>query len=459
MEKITVIGAGLVGSILSAYLARQGYEVSVFDKRPDPTLHGALGGRSINLALSYRGWKAIDELGLRKSIEDISIPMKGRSIHQLNGQIDFQPYGTENEALYSVSRGMLNKILVEEVKKGENIKCYFNHECTGLDYRTNEISFNTLEGNLTIAANRIFAADGANSAVRESLSKDGIFNAVYEPLSHGYKELLIPAGNNGKHKIEKNALHIWPRGGNMLIALPNFDGSFTSTIFLPHEGDYEEEYNFSSLENNGIGIIGMFQDLFSDAIGIMPDFVKSYGPNEKESTLGTHYCNPWNFEDKVLLIGDSAHGVVPFYGQGMNAGFQDCIYLNNLINNHKGDWKTIFSTFSEKRKPDLDALANLSLYNFIEMRDKVSDNKFLLQKDIERYVSSEHPGKWTDLHYLVTFTDVPYSKAKEIGDLQSRIMESVMSEPDVDVKWKNWAGFRSNITKKILNSLEDSNQK
>jgi len=359
--------------------------------------------------------------------------------------------------LYALSRALLNNILIEEAKKYKNVKFYFNHKCKLIIPQTKQIFFETANDRIhQVVADRIFAADGANSIVRGALSEIKASVVEYKHLSHGYKELTIPADEDGDYKLSKNALHIWPRKNNMLIALPNADGSFTATLFLPHESNSSEEPSFSSLANNLEGISELFYNNFSDAVEVMPNFISDFKASEKPSNLGTLYSNPWHFEDKVLLIGDAAHAVVPFYGQGMNAGFQDCTYLNELITENKDDWSTIFKTFSEQRKPDLDALAQLSLDNFIEMRDKVGNPKFLLQKEIERWVTSQHPNEWTDLHYLVTFTHTPYAKAMEVGNKQSEVMERIMADPSTSSKWEsNDLSLKQEIAKDMLNLLKD----
>lgn len=383
--------------------------------------------------------------------------MKGRGIHQIDGRVNFQPYGQEGESLYALSRALLNKTLIEEAKAYKNVKFNFNHECKSISPQTKELFFETANGKTKqVVADRIFAADGANSVVRTGLIEFEASTVDYKSLSHGYKELMIPADEDGDYKLSKNALHIWPRKNNMLIALPNSDGSFTATLFLPHESELFNEPSFNSLENNLERISNFFYNSFEDAVKVMPNFISDFNVNEKPSNLGTLYSNPWHFEDKVLLIGDAAHAVVPFYGQGMNAGFQDCTFLNELITEHKGDWNKIFTTFTEQRKPDLDSLAQLSLDNFIEMRDKVGDSKFLLQKEIERWVTSEYLDEWTDLHYLVTFTDTPYTKAKDIGNRQSEVMERIMADPDTSSKWKsNDLSLRQEIAKDMLDFLKD----
>lgn len=419
----TIVGAGLVGSLLSLYLAKKGHQVNVYERRPDMRKSSIGGGRSINLALSDRGWKALEGIGIGEDIKNVAIPMYKRVMHDVRGNLTSQPYGKEGQAIYSVSRGGLNMALMDLAEANPAIKLHFNQQVTNVDLRTNTIEFHNPETNTDskVEADRIFGADGAFSMVRLALQKTDRFEYSQHYLEYGYKELTIAPGENGTWQLEKNALHIWPRGQYMMIALPNLDGSFTCTMFFPYEG----EHSFSALQTEA-DVQKFFEDVFPDAVPLMPELLQDFFQNPTGS-LVTVKCFPWSFEDKVLLIGDAAHAIVPFYGQGMNAGFEDCTVLNQLLNAHDEDWETIFKEFQQQRKPNADAIADLAVENFVEMRDKVADPRFLLQKKIESKISAMYPGQWIPLYTMVTFSpDMPYSKALKNGRKQEKIMKKLM---------------------------------
>ena len=327
-----IMGAGLVGSLLAGYLKKHGYEVSIYERRPDMRIDDISAGRSINLALSDRGWRGLEGVGLTDEVKNIAIPMKGRMIHNPDVSLTFQPYGKEGQAIYSVSRGGLNCILMNEAERlGASI--HFNKRCKSVDVISNEIKIEDSNGNdSTIKADFIFGADGAFSAVRHDMMFTDKFNYSQQYLEHGYKELSIPATENGSHRLEKNALHIWPRGGYMLIALPNLDGTFTCTLFMPFKGSP----SFDTLDSPG-KVVAFFRDIFPDALDLMPHLEEEYFINPA-SSLAIIKCYPWTVNNKIMLIGDAAHAIVPFYGQGMNAGFEDCVDLEKLMIKHKFDW-------------------------------------------------------------------------------------------------------------------------
>lgn len=443
MKKIAVVGAGLVGSMLSEYLAKRGYNVDVFERRPDLRNAEIIGGRSINLALSTRGWKALQGIDLEARVREISLPMKGRSMHAKDGTLTFQKYGKDDQAIYSVSRGMLNQIMLNAADENEHVVMYFDRKCLDIDLKTNTIKFeNTVNGEVEKRRfDHIFGTDGAFSAIRRRLQKTDRFNYSQFYLKHGYKELTIPPNNDGSHKIDKEALHIWPRGEFMLIALPNLDGSFTVTLFLPFEGIT----SFNTLDTDE-KVWAFFQDQFPDVLELMPGLISDWHENPK-SSLVTVKCSPWNVQDKVLILGDASHGIVPFYGQGMNSGFEDCTLLAEVMDSTE-DWLERFDTFSRKRKPDTDAIAELAFRNHIEMRDKTGDPKFLLQKKIESRFYSIHPEKWMPLYSQVTFSHIPYSEALATGDKQQAIMDVVMEDPEIENNWDSQA-----IEKKILSLI------
>jgi kynurenine 3-monooxygenase len=421
-KKIAIIGAGLVGSLLSLYLAKRGYTIDLYERRTDMRINNLDSGRSINLALSDRGWKALRGIGIEEEVRNVAIPMYGRMMHDEEGNLTYQPYGKEGQAIYSVSRGGLNMALMNLSEPNPDISYYFNCQVTDMDLRNNEVYIRNNETGLNeiISPEIVFGTDGAFSMVRNALQKTERFNYEQNYLEYGYKELTIPATALGGWALEKNALHIWPRGNYMMIALPNLDGSFTCTLFFPFEG----ELSFRAIKDD-TDLLNFFQKVFPDVLHLMPDLAEDYFSHPIGS-LVTIKCFPWSYDGKVLLLGDASHAVVPFYGQGMNAGFEDITVLDKLLENFDGNWETLFKTFEQHRKPDTDAIADLAVMNFIEMRDKVADPRFLLRKKIETKISQQYPDKWIPMYAMVTFTDLPYSFALESGQQQDKIMKKVM---------------------------------
>jgi kynurenine 3-monooxygenase len=424
-KEIIVLGAGLVGSLLSIYLARRGYSVHIYERRPDMRKENIPAGRSINLALSDRGWRGLKGAGIEEEIRKVAIPMHGRMMHSVRGELSYQPYGEKGQSIFATSRGILNCVMMTEAEK-HGVTISFNERCTGMDLETATVFFEDKQ----VQGSVIFGSDGAYSAARlqMQLSTDR-FNYSQSYLQHGYKELLIPAGENESFRMEKHALHIWPRGGYMLIALPNIDGSFTCTLFFPYAG----EDSFSSIRTKE-DCTRFFQRVFPDVVPMMPTLLEDFFQNPTGS-LVTVKCFPWSYRDRVCLIGDSAHAILPFYGQGMNCGFEDCVILDALIGKYKGDWGTIFREFQDTRKPDGDAIAELAYLNFIEMRDRVGSPHFLLQKKIEARIHERHPSKWLPLYSQVTFSEIPYSTALANGKRQEEIMQRVMQLKDIETKW------------------------
>jgi len=431
---IVISGSGLVGSLLSIYLAKRGHKVDIYERRPDMRKAKISAGKSINLALSDRGWRGLEGVGIAEEIRKIAIPMYGRLIHHKDGSTAYQPYGKENQAIYSVSRGAINMKLMDLAEKYPNISIHFNERCEFVDKNTGTIKFVNVETNnvTTLNPDLVFGADGAFSAVRLNMQlQHDRFDYQQFYIEASYKELSIPAGENGSFLIEKNALHIWPRGSFMMIALPNLDGSFTCTLFLTHEGT---EKSFEQLKTKE-DVLKFFNEEFPDAVPLMPTLVDDFFTNPT-SSLVTVKCYPWVFNNKIALIGDAAHAIVPFYGQGMNCGFEDCVVLNNLIEKHKEDWPKILKEYQTLRKPDGDAIADLAIMNFVEMRDKTADPKFLLQKKIEARFSEKYPDKWIPLYSMVTFSPhIRYSTALKEGLRQEAIMQEIMALPDIEQKW------------------------
>ena len=446
-KNITVLGAGLVGSLLSIYLAKRGHKVNLYERRPDMRTEKMSAGKSINLALSDRGWKGLEGTGIGDEIRKVAIPMHGRMIHHANGGIDFQPYGEKNQAIWSVSRGGLNMELMNLAERNSGVKIFFNERCSSIDLKNSTAQFENHETKKVtdVKSDVIFGADGAFSAARLQLQlSTDRFEYSQNYIEHGYKELSIPAGKNGEFLIEKNALHIWPRGGYMLIALPNMDGSFTCTLFFPFEG--QESFQAISNEQE---LMTFFTRVFPDAVPLMPTLAQDFFRNPTGS-LVTVRSFPWSYKDKLCLIGDAAHAIVPFFGQGMNCGFEDCTVLDQLMNSADNDWEKLFRSFESSRKPNSDAIADLALQNFIEMRDLVGDKKFLLRKKIEARVHDRHPDKWLSLYSQVTFSpDIPYSTALANGKKQDAIMKKVMAVDKIEAKWDS-----EEIDRLIINLLD-----
>lgn len=443
-KDVTIIGAGLVGSLLSIYLAKRGYRVSIFERRPDMRKEKISAGRSINLALSDRGLLALDKVGLADEIKNISIPMHGRHIHNMDGSTAFQPYGKEGQFINSVSRGTLNMKLMDLAEQ-HGVQIQFNHKCSAIDWKTNTINFE-LPGSQPVAhhSQLIFGSDGAFSAARmqHQLQHDK-FNYSQYYIDCGYKELTIPPTAAGEFAMEVNALHIWPRKDYMLIALPNLDKTFTCTLFFPFEGPA----SFSNLTTKE-KVQAFFSTTFPDAIAMMPDYVNEFF-NNPTSSLVTVKCFPWVREDKFALIGDAAHAIVPFFGQGMNCGFEDCRVLDELIDENGDDWATILQRYQLLRKPDGDAIADLAINNFIEMRDRTADPKFLLQKKIEARLHDKYPGQWIPAYSQVTFSPhIRYSEALQRGQQQEAIMQEVMKTPGIEENWQS-----EELEKMILDKL------
>ena len=426
--KVAVVGSGLVGSLLAIYLRKAGHTVHIYDRSPD-IRKIVFSGRSINLAMSNRGWKALDKVGVGDAVREIAIPMDKRAIHLVD-KLNFQTYGQEGEAIYSISRGILNRKMID-LAEAAGAEFFFDEKIW--DVTLKEATLHTGETERGVWEEKhydmVFGADGAFSRIRHRMQRQSMFNYSQEFLNIGYKELNIPANADGTHKLDKNSFHIWPRGEYMLIALPNLDGSFTCTLFMPFEG----ENSFDSLKDVS-DVTAFFEKNFPDSIDVIPMLAEDFFKNPT-STLVTMKCFPWTYDDKVALIGDACHAIVPFYGQGMNAGFEDISVLYEMIEKYGDDWQKIFSEYQDSRKPNADAIAELSYRNFMEMSSKTADDKFLLQKKIEKLFSERHPEKWIPLYSRVTFSDRPYSEALAIGDLQNEIMQKVLKTENIENIW------------------------
>lgn len=441
-KKIAIVGSGLVGTLLAIYLKKQGHTVHVFDRSPDiRTVE--FSGRSINLVMSNRGWKTLQDIGLEHEIKKIGIPVDKRAIHLQEGKLNYQYYGKDGEAIFSLSRGVLNRKMID-LAENAGAEFFFNRKIWDVSLATATLyEGETEQGEWTeLKYDLVFGADGAFSRIRHRMQRQSMFDYSQEFMKLGYKELHIPANTDGTHKIDKNSLHIWPRGNFMLMALANLDGSFTCTLFMPFEG----ENSFEQLKDEAT-LVSFFANYFPDTKEVIPDLVKDFFKNPT-SYLAIMKCYPWAYQDKVALIGDSAHAIVPFYGHGMNAGFEDITILNEFILKFGDDWNTIFAEYQKSRKPNADAIAELSRRNFVEMSSKTADEKFLLQKKIEKWFSDKHPDKWMPLYSRVTFSLQPYSEALAIGDFQNKIMEEVMQIENIEQKWNS-----NEVEQKIISLL------
>lgn len=446
-KHITIIGAGLVGSLLGIYLSKKGYRVSIFEGRSDMRRQKVEAGRSINLALSDRGIKALREVGIADEVMQIAIPMYGRHIH-VSGREDFQPYGKEGQCIFSVSRGALNEKLMN-LAEAHGADIHFDHKLQSIDFKNKILCLQHDDHSETVSFERLFGADGAYSAARLShMLQHDQFEYHQTYIDCGYKELSIPAGDNGSFLLEKNALHIWPRKDYMFIALPNVEGSFTGTLFFPWRGDT----SFEKLTTDA-DVEKFFKETFSDVVPLIPDLTRQFF-DHPTSSLVTVKCYPWVRNDRFCLIGDAAHAIVPFFGQGMNAGFEDCSVLNALMETHEENWEVVLEQFQQLRKPDADAIADLAVDNFFEMRARTADPRFLLQKKMEARLHDRHPDKWIPAYSQVTFSPhIRYSEALRNAQKQEAIMQQIMSEPGLEKKWDS-----PEIEREILDLLEEQSR-
>lgn len=428
-RNIAIIGSGLVGSLLAIYLKKRGHTVTVFDRRQDVRIV-EFSGRSINLAMSNRGWNALKKAGIDKEIRKLALPLDKRAMHLNDQPLYFQKYGKDGEAIYSISRGILNRRMID---LAEEAGAVFRFEEKVWDIELAEAKIYTGETEKgewkEYQFDHVFGADGAFSRVRHKMQRQSRFNYSQEFIDVGYKELTIPANENGTHKLDNASFHIWPRGEFMLIAMPNLNGSFTCTLFLPFEGAVSFE-NLKTEKQAEDFFSKYFPDIKDDISNLTRDFFR-----HPTSAMVTIKCFPWTYEDKIALIGDAAHAIVPFYGQGMNAGFEDISVLDDLMEKYVDDWNMIFQEYQVLRKPDGDAIAELSFRNFIEMSQKTASMEFLLRKKIEKHFSEKYPKKWIPLYSRVTFSDKSYAEALAIGDRQRAIMDQVMKLEKIETEW------------------------
>lgn len=432
-ENILIVGAGLCGSLLALRLGQRGYKVTVMESRPDLRKVDISAGRSINLAFSDRGIRAMKMVGIADKVMPLCIPMHGRLVHDVEGNTFMSNYsGRENEYINSISRGDLNALLLTEAEEHEAVDITFNKKCTGIDIEENIATFYCYETkkDIEVKADVIIGTDGAGSILRKSyyLERKFLFSYSQNYLNHGYKELSIPATETGGFRTEKNALHIWPRGDFMIIALPNLDGSFTVTLFLSYD---EGEFNFNNLTTKE-RVQAFFEKEFPDLLPLIPNLTTEYFENPT-APLGTVKCSPWSYKNNTLLMGDAAHAIVPFYGQGMNASFEDVVVLNEVLDQHEGDWEVVFKAFEKTRKKDTDAIADLAIDNYYEMRDHVANPIFKEKRKLEMDLEKNFPEQYFSKYSMVTFNeDIPYSKAMEIGRAQDKALLNMIADDEID---------------------------
>jgi len=433
-QTITLIGAGLNGPLLAIGLVQRGFKVEIYERRPDMRRVRVSAGRSINLALSTRGIYALMQVGLWEAMRKIIIPMKGRMMHAVSGELTFQPYGKdEREVINSISRAELNMALMNAAEEA-GVTLHFEQRCTGIDLKTGEIRVRDEQSGEenVVETEVVIGCDGSASAIRNEMLKMNRFNFSQQYLDYGYKELTIPAGAQGEHLLDTHALHIWPRGNHMLIALPNIDGTFACILFLPFEG----ADSFAGI-NSPAGVSEFFQRRFPDAAALMPQLAENYFGNPT-GTMVTVKCSPWHVRGRSLLLGDAAHAIVPFFGQGLNCGFEDCTTLLEMLDAEGADWEKVFAKFEKSRKVNTDAIADLAIENFVEMRDRVADPKFLFRKKVELALEAKFPGRFVPKYAMVTFHRVPYSVALERGAKQDGILDQLCAgiERVEDLDWR-----------------------
>ncbi|MEV0285834.1 MULTISPECIES: NAD(P)/FAD-dependent oxidoreductase [unclassified Kribbella] len=411
--KIAIVGAGLTGSLLACFLARRGLEVTLYERRPDPRIGQAERGRSINLAISERGLDALRRIGLVEQVMADALPMKGRMIHPVDGPLDFQQYSADGErAINSISRGALNNALLSAAAAAPGVSVVFEHRLVELDSAAGRMVFATPSGKVAAEADVVLGADGAGSAVREQMLAEGIVAEHVDFLDYGYKELSIPAAG-GDFALDPGALHIWPRGTSMMIALPNPDKSFTCTLFWPAG-------SFDAL-TDAAGIEAHFREHYPDLLPLAPDLVSDY-LNNPVGVLGTVHALPWQAHGRTALIGDAAHAIVPFYGQGANCAFEDVVELDRCLGDTGGSWARALPLFEARRRENTEAIADMALANFVEMRDKVASPVFRLTKRIEHALERAFPGRYVSRYELVSFSTTPYAEVQQRVRRQHQVL-------------------------------------
>jgi len=429
-ENAIIVGGGLVGCLLAVYLSKRGYRVDVFDRNPDPRGAQANPGRAINLTICDRGFKALDKVGAGDLVRRISVPAYGRMIHSLNGELNYQPYGNNGEAIYSVLRTDLGTTLMEFAEQQPNVEFHFDQKCVGLELEPLKVEFeeNGSSRRKRWEAARVFGADGTFSAVRTLMQRMSRFNYSQEYLDQGYKELPVPESSQAAWSREKKVLHMWPRGRYVLLGFPNTDGSFTCSLHMPFEGNP----SYASIKTAN-DVTAFFRAEFPDVVDEISDLVEKYFAHPPNPML-TVRCAPWTFEGKVALIGDAAHVLFPYYGQGANAGFEDCEFLMTCLEKHGDNWQATFQEYEQTRKPNMDAIADMCAEHYVELRDLVGDSQFLLRKSVERKVNQMCPEKYVPLYSMIAFSDMSYREALRRDQEQRRIIDQLMRLDDLENK-------------------------
>jgi len=419
-RSLNIVGAGLAGALLALLAARRGLSVTLYERRADPRQVQPERGRSINLALAARGMRALERAGVMERVQPLLIPMRGRMVHERSGQAQLQPYGQrEHEVIWSVGRADLNRVLIEEAARHARVAVRFNQLCLGADVASGRLRLRDEAGGgeYQVELAPTIATDGAGSLVRASLAAAGLVAVREEWLDHDYKELTVPAARGAA--LERNALHIWPRGGFMLIALPNTDGSFTATLFLARSGSP----SFATL-GSAAAVSEFFAREFADAMPLLPQLAQQFA-SHPQGQLGTVHCTPWHLGGRVLLLGDAAHAIVPFHGQGMNAAFEDCAVLDGLLGQH-ADWESLFAQFEQLRRENTAAIAQMALENYGEMRDAVLDARFLRRKAIAMALERRFPDRFIPRYAMVMFhPEIPYAEALRRGAVQAQLLEEL----------------------------------
>jgi kynurenine 3-monooxygenase len=424
-EEIVIVGAGLVGSLLAIFLARRGLPVVVHEQRPEIRFADRTAGRSINLVVTSRGVDALRAVELWDAVRRLCVPVRGRMMHAIDGGLSYQPYGRDDsECNFSISRLELNRFLVDRAA-AHGVRFHFESALVAIAPESNRLAFGREADRTEIRATLVIGADGAGSALRRGMSERPGFVQSIEPLGHSYKELFIPAAPDGGYRIEGNALHIWPRGRRMLMALPNADGSFTVTLYLP-----DGSRGFADLTNES-SVLALFRRDFADAIPLIPDLVPSFLSNPTGS-LATIRCSPWQVDGRAVLIGDAAHAIVPFFGQGMNCGFEDCVVFDRLIGETGADWRAVLERFDRERKPSAEAIADMALENFVEMSERVGEPEFLLRKRVELRLEKALPGEYRSRYSMVAYSNIPYEIAQRAGLIQREILDELCRDLESD---------------------------
>lgn len=445
MKEATIIGGGLAGALQAIYLAKRGYRIKLYESRPDVRIVNNDGGRSINLALSCRGLTGLLGVGLHDQVHKRMAPMKARAIHEENGEIIYQSFGRhENEYINAIERSELNKLLLNELEQFPNVTCYFEVKLIDIDFVHQTLSLeNKLGERINQSYMHLIGADGAGSIVRELLSQAQLIQFTRTFLPHGYKELSIGAPLQSNFAVEH--LHLWPRNSFLLLGNPNIDQSITGSLFLPHQG----KNSFAEL-NNEFKINHFFKDKFTDAYPVMPDLIDEF-MNHPTGNMSTIKCFPWHYQGQCLLIGDAAHGVIPFFGQGMNSAFEDCRIFNQLLDKYDDNWTAVLPAFNQERKPNTDAVAEMSMSNYREIQTDILDKQFNLKKQLEQLLMQHYPETYISKHVMVMFTNTPYSKAQAIGNIQNEFLNRLCIDISSleEINWKIVDKFIKNYDKKL----------